>query len=138
MSLRRRSSFVATEVRALNANAPASATDRATSSSANIDASMIGDSLVSSASVPMETAATISASIRAWGIQTRFAASESATARGGIRQESIPKRSVMRTPLSEAEKGRQRRIVAAQAIGRALLYSDREKRVRPLNWVSET
>src|SRR5882762_7242497 len=55
MSVRRRSSFVTTEARALSANAPASATDRATSSSANIDASLIGDSPVSSASVPIDS-----------------------------------------------------------------------------------
>src|SRR2546427_8567229 len=103
MSLRRRSNFVAVEVRALIENAPVSATDRATRNSVNIDASTVGDSLVSSASVPMQTAATVSARIRAWGIQIRLAASESTTAMDGIRQESIPKRSVMRTPLSEAE-----------------------------------
>src|SRR5258708_14522594 len=113
MSVRGRCSFGIGEAGAMSENAPAYETDGATSSSANIDASLIGDSPVSSASVPIETAATISASIKAWGIQTRFAASKSATAMGGMRQESIPKRSVMRTPLSEAGKGRLRRIVAA-------------------------
>src|ERR1700738_1862367 len=122
MSLPRRSSFVAVDARALIANAPASAADLATSSSANIDASMIGDSLVRSASGPMETAATASASIRAWGIQIRFAASETATATRGTRPESIPKRSVMKTPLAEAETGRLQRIVASQAIRRSPRY----------------
>src|SRR6202166_4270101 len=136
MSLRRRSSFAAAEVRALSANAPASATDRATSNSANNDASMTGDSPVRSASVPMATDATISASISAWGIQTRFAASESATASEGVRQESIPKRSVMRTPLSEAEKRclQANGCDAGELDRRALQYCDRERRLRPLNW----
>src|SRR5260370_23789254 len=103
MRVRSRSNFVAVEVRALIENAPVSATDRATSNSANIDASTVGDSPVSSASVPMQTAATVSARIRAWGIQIRLAASESTTAMDGIRQQRIPRRSVTRNPLSEAQ-----------------------------------